>query len=191
MFIFKEHVSSSSVRERHDVMRSRAISFSELSAQGGQPFLGLQLIFCLPSLPRWCSNKSRAACLQRRFLFQCIVASLTAIYETPSCRGITMPPLPSIATPALLSSIRKHPQLPHHTWYFIAATALSVLNRPDEIPVVYEHALYHGASAPDSKPAHEEQLKISRRMREALIKAAAIGGLPKVTRSHSDSFSTS
>jgi hypothetical protein len=57
--------------------------------------------------------------------------------------------LPSIVTPALLSSIRNYPHLPHHIWYFIAATTLSVLNCPDEIPKVYKHAMDHGAGAAD------------------------------------------
>jgi hypothetical protein len=87
--------------------------------------------------------------------------------------------LPSIITPTLLSTVRSYLHLPHHTWYFIAATALSVLNRPDEITAVYKHVIDHGPGATDCKPAHEEQLKISRRMREALVKAGAIGGLPK------------
>lgn len=90
-----------------------------------------------------------------------------------------MSPLPSIVTPALLSSIRSYPHLPQHTWYFIATTTLSILNRPDEIPKIYKHAIDHGAGAMDCKPAHEEQLRISRRMREALVKAGAIGGMPK------------
>lgn len=81
-----------------------------------------------------------------------------------------MPVLPSIVAPALLSSIRNHPHLPHHTWYIIAATALSVLNRSDEIPKVYKHAVDYGVRATDCKQAHEEQLEISRRMREALVK---------------------
>lgn len=85
--------------------------------------------------------------------------------------------LPAIVTPALLSSIRSHPNLPAHTWYFVAATTLSQLNRPDEIPKVYQHALSHGA---DCAPSHDEKLRISRRMREALIKAAAVGGVPRV-----------
>jgi hypothetical protein len=89
--------------------------------------------------------------------------------------------LPSIVTPALLSSIRNYPHLPHHIWYFIAATTLSIVNRPDEIPNLYKHMMDHGAGATDYKPAHEEQLKISRRVREALVKAGAIGGLPKAT----------
>jgi hypothetical protein len=70
--------------------------------------------------------------------------------------------------------------LPGHTWYFIAATTLSQLNRPDEIPKVYQHALHHGSSAADSLPSQDEKLAISRRMREALIKVAPVGGVPKV-----------
>ncbi len=91
-----------------------------------------------------------------------------------------MSSLPAIITPTLLSSIRSHPSLPGHTWYFIAAITLSQLNRPDEIPKVYQHALHHGPSAADSLPSQDEKLAISRRMREALIKIAPVGGVPKV-----------
>ena len=92
-----------------------------------------------------------------------------------------MPPvnLPAIVTPALLSSIRSHPQLPHHSWYFIAGVTLSVLNRPDEIANVFTCALKTGPGKSSIKPEHDEQLRIARRMREALVKAAPIGGLPK------------
>jgi hypothetical protein len=38
----------------------------------------------------------------------------------------------------------------------------------------------HGAGVVDSKPEFEEQLKISRRVREALVKAGAVIGMPKV-----------
>ncbi|KAK4044847.1 AhpD-like protein [Parachaetomium inaequale] len=88
-----------------------------------------------------------------------------------------MSSLPAVITPALLSSLRSHPALPRHTWYFIAATTLCQLNRPDEISKVYQHALRHGPG--DAAPSHDEQLRISRRMREALIKAAAVGGVPR------------
>jgi hypothetical protein len=91
----------------------------------------------------------------------------------------TMNPLPAIITPALLSSLRSHPNLPGHTWYFIAATTLSQLNRPDEIPKVYQHALRHGSPG-DAIPSQDEKLRISRRIREALIKAAAVGGVSRV-----------
>lgn len=86
----------------------------------------------------------------------------------------------AIITPSLLTSIRRHPNLPRNTWYFVAATALSILNRPDEIHKVYKHAIENGPSHIDIVPSLDEQLRITRRMREALVKAAAIGGLPKV-----------
>ena len=93
-----------------------------------------------------------------------------------------MPPvkLPAFVTPALLSSIRGHPQLPHHSWYFIAGVTLSVLNRPDEIANVFKHALETGSGRTDTKPEYDEQLQMARKLREALVKAAPIGGLPKV-----------
>ena len=94
-----------------------------------------------------------------------------------------MPPvnlLPAIVTPALLSSIRGQPHLPHHSWYFIAGVTLSVLNRPDEIANVFQCALETGAGKAVARPEQEEQLQIARKMREALVKAAPIGGLPKV-----------
>jgi hypothetical protein len=91
-----------------------------------------------------------------------------------------MTSLPAIITPTLLSSIRSYPNLPGHTWYLIATATLSQLNRPDEIPQVYLHALGHGAGLADSAPSADEKLRISRRMREALIKAAAVGGIPRV-----------
>jgi hypothetical protein len=87
---------------------------------------------------------------------------------------------PSIITPSLLSSLRQDPQLPKHTWYYITATTLSALNRPDEIPKIYEYALKYGVEGVEVEPDHEEKLKISRRLREALIKATAVGGVPKV-----------
>lgn len=93
-----------------------------------------------------------------------------------------MPPpsLPRILSPALLSFLRGHPSLPVHSWYFIAGVTLSVINRPDEIPIVFQHALEKGGGKEGTKPEHAEQLAIARKMREGLVKSAAIGGLPKV-----------
>jgi hypothetical protein len=92
------------------------------------------------------------------------------------------PTIHPLITPSLLASISGHPNLPRNSWYFIAATTLSLLNRPDEIPKIYQHALTHGSGGPrDIVPEVEEQLDISRRIREAMIKAVPIGGLPKVS----------
>jgi len=91
--------------------------------------------------------------------------------------------LAPIITPALLSTIRRYPNLPRNTWYFVAATTLSIINRPDEIPQIYKHALDEPT---DAAPGLEEQLAITRRIREALIKSAAVGGLPKVNERNKD-----
>lgn len=88
--------------------------------------------------------------------------------------------LPPFILPALLSSIRGHPNLPVHSWYIISGVALSVLNRPDEISKVFKYAIEKGEGLVEASPGHHEQLYIARRMREALLKAVPIGGLPKV-----------
>ncbi|KAF2461547.1 AhpD-like protein [Lineolata rhizophorae] len=87
----------------------------------------------------------------------------------------------AVITPAFLSALRSHPHLPTHSWYFIAGVTLSAINRPDEIPTVFNYALEHGVGpAPESsKPAAAEQLQIARRLREGLVKSAAVVGLPK------------
>lgn len=87
--------------------------------------------------------------------------------------------LPPVVTPALLSAVRSYPRLPQNSWYLLATTALSALNRPDQIPIVFNHAIEHGGGAKDTKPSQDEQLQIARRTREALVKSSAIIGLPK------------
>ena len=101
-----------------------------------------------------------------------------------------MPPpaaLPTICTPSFLLSLRRHPHLPRHAWYLVAGVTLSGLNRPDELGRVLHHALEHGPgrhhagrSAPaEPPPSPAEQLRIARKLREALVRASAIQGLPK------------
>jgi hypothetical protein len=95
-----------------------------------------------------------------------------------------MPPihLPNIITPALLSRIRSHPQLPKHTWYIVSSVTLSCLNRPNEIPTILKSAIGKDGDKEKSNVvvSQEDQLKIARRMREGLVKSSAICGLPKV-----------
>jgi hypothetical protein len=58
---------------------------------------------------------------------------------------------------------------------------LSCLNRPDEIGKVWEWAVENGADDnAGAKMAELEQLKTVRRVREGLVKSAAVVGLPKV-----------
>ena len=59
--------------------------------------------------------------------------------------------------------------------------ALNALNLSNEIPTVFTHAIDTGGGSLDINPGHDEKLEIARKMREALVKAAAICGLPKVS----------
>jgi hypothetical protein len=95
--------------------------------------------------------------------------------------------LPTIITPSLLHALRSYPQLPEHAWYIVSSVTLSALNFPDEIPHVFKDVIGSDSAATGSEPDrsehvmnHSEQLRVARRMREALVKSSAVVGLPKV-----------
>lgn len=56
---------------------------------------------------------------------------------------------------------------------------MSTLNRPDQIPHIFKNAIEKGVGPSEYTPSQSEQLQIARRTREALVKSAAIIGLPK------------
>ncbi|RPB01374.1 hypothetical protein L873DRAFT_1827230 [Choiromyces venosus 120613-1] len=107
-------------------------------------------------------------------------------------------PLSPIATLPLLRSLHHHPNLPKHTFYFVASVAFSVINRPEEIPRVWKYVVEE-AAIPGSETEEyvekellgnvaplgnrESALTIHRKLREAILKSAAIGGLPKAVNS--------
>lgn len=103
-----------------------------------------------------------------------------------------MPPaaLPAVLTPNLLISIQSNSTLPKHSWYLITGVTLSVLNRPDEIPKVFNHSLEHDIDGTNTKSTHAQKLEITRRLREGLIKSAAVVGLPKVRTNHKRTLNT-
>ncbi|KAK7967413.1 uncharacterized protein PG986_001690 [Apiospora aurea] len=78
---------------------------------------------------------------------------------------------PSVITSKVLANLRSHPNLPNHCWYLVAATTLAVLNQPHAIRDVYKYEV--------EQRGNDESLVVLRRMREALIKASAVGGVPK------------
>ncbi|KAM0332773.1 hypothetical protein ACHAPQ_005600 [Fusarium lateritium] len=85
-----------------------------------------------------------------------------------------------LLTPALLTAIRNQPNLPRNSWYFITATTLSAINRPNEVPVVLKNAIEERLdAASEGVTGRDEQLRITRRLREALVKASAVAGMPK------------
>jgi hypothetical protein len=93
---------------------------------------------------------------------------------------------PSSLTPPVLDTLRSQPGMPGDMWYAVVAATLCVLNRPEEIPDVYRHAVASvagaGAGTAGAAADHARQLRIARRLREALLKTSAIGGLPKVSK---------
>ncbi|KAJ4414521.1 hypothetical protein N0V82_007867 [Gnomoniopsis sp. IMI 355080] len=92
-------------------------------------------------------------------------------------------PFDPIITTELLDTLRSQPHLPDDVWYLVVATTLCVLNRPAEIQSVYNHALGpgHGTACLQNGVglSDQDQLRIVRRLREALLKTSAIGGMPK------------
>jgi hypothetical protein len=90
--------------------------------------------------------------------------------------------LPPIITASLLESLSNE-KLLEGLWYLIAATTLSQLNRPDQVVIVYQHAINQSTRLYHGKDLVARQMLISARIREALIKASAVSGLPKVTPS--------
>ncbi|KUI60051.1 hypothetical protein VP1G_07308 [Cytospora mali] len=88
----------------------------------------------------------------------------------------------TVVTPKLLDSFRSQENLPDDVWYIVVATTLCILNRPEEIQTVYEHAVARGYNDQGQNGvalADSGRLRIARRLREALLKTSAIGGLPK------------
>ena len=99
----------------------------------------------------------------------------------------TKPPL----TESYVRSLNHDPKLPRDSWYFVAAVAFAALNRPDVIPDLLKVAIEKRERNSDG-----EGITVVRRLREALLKSAAVIGLPKVrsfliTLNTSLSFATS
>ncbi|ODQ66108.1 hypothetical protein NADFUDRAFT_51376 [Nadsonia fulvescens var. elongata DSM 6958] len=75
-----------------------------------------------------------------------------------------------------------------NSWYFIAAATLSVCNSPQSVPQILNYiipenvspttSLTHSAIS-QSSSEHQDQFRKVQKMREALLKSAALGGLPK------------
>lgn len=127
-----------------------------------------------------------------------------------------------LATTTFLNSLRAIPNLPRDSWYYLSSVTFALLNRPAEIPRIFEHALDSSSSvaaAAATKDLEHESgyesagscggdkidgigsmqteagagagpnaamtmtdesaVVIFNKTREALLKAAAIGGLPK------------
>lgn len=77
------------------------------------------------------------------------------------------------------SSVLRNP------WYIVAAVVYGSSNRPEGIPLVFQHVLndLKQAQAEEQKPAEaaqQEQLLLARRMREAILKGGLLCGYSRV-----------
>lgn len=83
----------------------------------------------------------------------------------------------SLLTPTGIKTLSSLPLLKSN-WYYLAAATFSVCNAPNEVPVIFEHVM-NSIPANDTKARFDSAQKI----REALLKSAALGGLPKAINS--------
>ncbi|PPQ76316.1 hypothetical protein CVT24_009141, partial [Panaeolus cyanescens] len=89
------------------------------------------------------------------------------------------PPRPSTSPITRKSIVLNNP------WYIVAAVAYSASNRPEAVPMVWEHALKDVRSAPvqvdaEAGNSKDEELLLARRIREALFKSGLTCGYAKV-----------
>lgn len=72
-------------------------------------------------------------------------------------------------------------------YYVVAAVAYSSSNRPEAVPVVFQHVLADLKKAQaeqqaSAEEAHKEQLYLARRIREAILKGGLLCGASRVRR---------
>jgi hypothetical protein len=72
----------------------------------------------------------------------------------------------------LINRMKSSPHIPQDCYYFIMAVTVAALNRNEELAIILQNAC-EGKS-------QQEQLRIMRRTREALIKSVPVIGLPKI-----------
>lgn len=74
-------------------------------------------------------------------------------------------------------------------WYIAAAVAFSASNSPEDVPLVFKHAMQglaeaHSKSQTDPTQIHHDQLTLARRFRDALFVAGVTSGYARVSDIH-------
>jgi endoribonuclease Dicer len=85
----------------------------------------------------------------------------------------------------LRNTLRGTEAVIRNPWYILAAVAFGSSNRPEAVPVVFQHALADLKKAqaeqePSAEAARKEQLYLARRMREAVFKGGLLCGYSRV-----------
>ncbi|KAI0345068.1 hypothetical protein BDW22DRAFT_1353916 [Trametopsis cervina] len=87
----------------------------------------------------------------------------------------------------LRDAVRGSSAVLQNPWYFIAAVAYGSSNRPEGVPLVWQHALRDlkdaQAGNKSAEAAHQEQLLLARRMREGILKGGLTGGYSRAINS--------
>ena len=70
-------------------------------------------------------------------------------------------------------------------WYIVALVGFSSSNRPEAVPIVFQHVLADLKKAQkeaklDETNAHNERLLLARRCRECILKGGILGGASRV-----------
>ncbi|KZT04570.1 uncharacterized protein LAESUDRAFT_657584 [Laetiporus sulphureus 93-53] len=71
-------------------------------------------------------------------------------------------------------------------WYLVAAVAFSASRKPEAVPVVYEFALNELRLVQTAEPperAHEQQMRLTSKVREAILQSGLLSGFPRVIES--------
>ncbi|VVT44642.1 uncharacterized protein SAPINGB_P000484 [Magnusiomyces paraingens] len=82
----------------------------------------------------------------------------------------------TILTPARLQTLSTSFPLLSTNWYYLAAATFSICNVPEEVPVIFEYML-------QKVDTDKEKFEMVQRIREAILKSSALGGLPKAINS--------
>lgn len=98
-------------------------------------------------------------------------ASIFRADTLPSNLDSALHKIMAILTTARLAQLAATPLL-GSSWYYVAAATFSVCNQPEEVPRIFDYMM-------DRTEGLEPQFQVAQKMREALLKSAALGGLPK------------
>ena len=85
----------------------------------------------------------------------------------------------------LRSTLRGTDAVIGNPWYIVTTVAFGSSNRPEAIPVVFQHVLSDLKKAQaeqqaNAEVAHKEQLYLARRFREAILKGGLLCGYSRV-----------
>lgn len=101
--------------------------------------------------------------------------------------------LSSLKTLYPLRSVSGTDAVIRNPWWIVTAVAFSASNRPEAVPVVFQHVLaelkqVQAEQKASAEAAHQEQLYLARRFRESVLKGGLLCGYSRVRLTRADGF---